>query len=104
MEIKFQIVTLNGGEMLTREEVESRFELAERTGPAHVRKELQNQPEIKGLCGPMWGGWYDEDGEHVFLVDDKNPDGERQRYGSQKPIAYMALRYESWEAYEAYSR
>jgi hypothetical protein len=39
-----------------------------------LREELRNQPQFKGLCGPMWGG-------------DETP-----------------LRYESWAAYDVMSR
>jgi hypothetical protein len=42
------------------------------------RKELWDQPEFDGLCGPMWGGH-----------DDKG-----------RPI----LRYEDWETYDLLTR
>jgi len=105
MQTLFEIVSLESsplsGKLLTADELAQHYNLdARKEGGTHLRPELQGQPVLPNLCGPMWGGHRYEDGEHVFL----NDDGTRRPYGSQKPITAMVIRYETWPAYEAYSR
>ena len=103
MQTLFQIVTLTSIELLTAEELAAKYTITPSLPAQHMRPELRNQPCIEGLCGPMWGGYYDAKGQHIFFKDGGAPD-ERQPYGSQEPVVAMYVRYESWDAYERYSR
>jgi hypothetical protein len=103
MQTLFQIVTLQGAVILTAAELAERYPTSTRQPAQHERPELRNQPCIDGLCGPMWGGYHDEEGDSIFFERDSVPNV-RASYGSQKPVASMYVRYESWEAYELYSR
>lgn len=38
--------------------------MGERVFKKHLRAELQNEPQIKGLLGPMWGG---TEGDEVVI-------------------------------------
>lgn len=103
MQTLFQIVTLDGAEILTANELAERYTITPNLPAQHLRPELRNQPCLEGLCGPMWGGYHDEDGDSIFFQRDGAPDV-RASYGSQKPVASMYVRYESWDAYDLYSR
>ena len=101
MKTLYQIVSTDGAQLLTAEELAARYDVSELETGTHLRPELRGQPRIKGLCGPMWGGHYDGDANPVYL----KRDGEgRETYGSQEPIEEIHIRYETWEAYELYSR
>lgn len=107
MKTLYQLVGVagqDGSELLDRETLASRYDLSNPETGTHLRPELQGQPRIKGLCGPMWGGWRDEDGGYVWPSDDRDPNSPAKNYGSQKPIDAVVIRYETWEAYEQLSR
>lgn len=47
------------------------FEVSGRSKVGGVlRKELQGQPEFRGVAGPMWGGTDDETGEPIVRYED----------------------------------
>lgn len=105
MKTLYQVVGANIDEfLLSREELLARF--AEAAAPAvqsHLRPELQNQPALKGLCGPMWGGWRNDEGQSVFLEDDNDLTSVTS-YSAKGPIAAVVIRYETWATYERMSR
>lgn len=105
MQTIYQIVSNNGGEILTADELAARYDVTDTESGTHLRPELRGQPRIKGLCGPMWGGWKDADGESIFPINDRDPESPPLSYSpSQGPVAAVVIRYETWEAYEVYSR
>lgn len=107
MKTVYQIVGMAdvpSSNLLSRDELAARFDLSEVEAGKHLRVELQGQPRIKNLCGPMWGGFFDEDGEHVFPTDRYDATSPPERHGSQKPIVAICVRYETWAAYEQLSR
>lgn len=107
MQTFYQIVGLPTGnlDMLTREQFDALYPDAVIRAAPHTRPELHDQPDVKGLCGGMWGGWRSADGEYVSLVDDRDPTSARASYcKNDQPIVGYAVRYETWAAYEALSR
>ncbi len=106
METRYQIVGTNDDrDMMTLAQLEVRQTITGEKIGAHLRPELQNQPILADMCGPMWGGWRDANGESVFLEDDRDPNSAPKSYSpSQGPVAYVVVRYETWEAYERMSR
>lgn len=105
MQTLYQIVSTDGGETLTAAELAARYDVTDLESGTHLRPELRGHPRIKGLCGPMWGGWQDAAGESIFLTNDRDPESAPQSYSpSQGPVAVAVVRYETWEAYEVYSR
>ncbi len=107
METRYQIVGTpdRDGDMLTLEELAARLTI---TGTRHnpaVRPELRDAPEAANMCGGMWGGWRDANGESIFLTNDRDPNSAPTSYSpSQGPVAYVVVRYETWEAYDRLSR
>lgn len=106
METRYQIVGTNDDrDMMTLAQLEiSQTVTGEETG-RHLRPELQNQPKLADMCGPMWGGWRNAAGESLFLEDDRDPTSAIKPYcKAQGPVAYVVVRYETWEAYDRLSR
>ena len=109
METRYQIVGRNDvdpSNFMTLDELSQIVTPVMPGGPrTYLRRELQNAPGIAGLCGPMWGGWYDENREPVWLVDDYDPEGARPSYcRTDLPIAIVVVRYETQEACDMLSR
>ena len=71
-----------------------------------LRAELRDKPPIAGLCGPMWGGYRDANGEGIYFAGSgDNPSGEIASYSpSHGPIDHYLVRYEDWESYDLLSR
>lgn len=104
MKTLYQIVSLEGAELLTLDELRAKYPVKDREGPVqHLRAELRDQPQIEGLCGPMWGGYHTADGDSIFFEGDR-PDGPRKSYSTKEPLDSIYIRYETWEAYDVYSR
>lgn len=107
MQTLYQIVGLPTGnlDMLTREQFDALCPNTVIKTGSHLRAELQGQPSTEDLCGPMWGGWRDADGEMVFLENDRDPTSPVESYSRSKgPIVAYVVRYETWETYEVMSR
>lgn len=77
----------------------------ERVGGSQLRPELRGQPQIKGLAGPMWGGYRDANGESIYFKRNDNDLNEVESYSPSKgPVAYHLLRYEDWGSNDLLSR
>ncbi len=100
----FQVVGDGNDDLMTEEQFRARYQVGELKDGTHLRPELQNQPDLPGYCGPMWGGWRNEAGDNVFLVDDRNMESPLTSYSPPGPIVAVVTRYETWAAYEALSR
>ena len=104
MKTLYQIVTLDGEEVLTLNELRAKYPVKASETPAkNLRPELRDQPQVEGLCGPMWGGYHTADGDSIFF-EGGTPNGPRKSYSTQEPLDSVYIRYESWEAYDVYSR
>lgn len=105
MQTRYQMIAddITGSPLMTLEEVRAAHTPTDKTGGYHLREELRGQPCFKGYCGPMWGGYLDEDGNHCHFRDNVADEGKRETYGSQKPVAYVVVRYETWPAYDRLS-
>lgn len=106
MKTIYQVVSTTAPAVeLDRAAFEAAYKIENHPEGKHLRPELRGEPVIADHCGPMWGGWRDEDGEHIFLTDDRDPASPHRPYSpSKKPVAAKVIRYETWSAYEAYSR
>ena len=108
MKTLYQIVGLPTGnlDMLTREEFDRLYPNAvPSTNDGHLRPELQGQPVVPNMCGGMWGGWRDAEGNYVFLENDRDHESMPKLYSRNKgPIVAYVVRYETWETYEVLSR
>ena len=106
MEVLFQIVTARNSMALTQAQVEGLYKTKPKgEANSRLRPELRDKPEIEGFAGPMWGGWRDAAGEPVYYESGRDLDeNARQSYGSQEPVTGYLVRYETWEAYDIYSR
>lgn len=92
MQTKFQIVSTKGGTILTREEFEAKYGIQEIETGTHLRPELIGKPRLADHCGPMWGGYHDSEGNSMFGDD------------AAEKADEVWIRYETWDAYEMYSR
>lgn len=92
MQTKYQIVGLDKVELLTRAELDAKFDTSELEMGTHLREEIRGEPKIKTLCGPMWGGYRDSEGECIFDDD------------AAEKASEVWMRYETWKAYDVYSR
>lgn len=109
---KIQIVTTAASISLmfdSFEEAEAAgFERAgpDKVGGSQLRPELRGQPMLKGLAGPMWGGWHDAEGRSIYFQGQGDrPDAEIAPYSPGKlPVAYHVIRYEDWGSYDLLSR
>ena len=107
---KIQIVS----ERASKAEVFDSFEAAEaagykregpdRVGGSQLRDELRGQPQIKGLCGPMWGGFHDAEGKSIYFKQNDKSDEVESYSPSKGPVAYHLIRYEDWESNDLLSR
>lgn len=100
----FQVVGDGNNDLMDEATFRARYQVGELLAGSHLRPELQNQPDLPGYCGGMWGGWRNAEGENVFPVDDRDPFGALQSYSPPGPIVAVVTRYETWAAYEAMSR
>lgn len=105
MEVRYQTVGTNDDrDMMTLAQLEIRQTVTGEQQGTHLRDELRGQPTLEGMCGPMWGGWRDAEGNSVFLEDDRDPTSKPKPYSDAGPIVAYVVRYETWEAYDALSR
>lgn len=105
MKTLYQIVGVgNDGALLTRDELLALCPVDDQAETSHLRPELRGAPTLKNMCGPMWGGWRDDAGEHVFLTDENDLTSVAPYSRSKGPITAAVVRYETWKAYDRLSR
>lgn len=78
MEFVYVVVKTNGAEEMSIEELNNKYVVSDYIERPRLREELQGQPIIDDLCGPMYDG--------------KNENGA------------VRIRYEDWEVYDLLSR